>query len=397
MEPLFSEFVARDEEEASRFVAAPFLDDMVVHDVHTGRLFQVNHTAAEIWTRLWAGEPEDVIVGDLAASHGLDASLVQKDLQPFIKALKREDLVGSSGPLDGEWDCIAQAPSEDVAMLDALYRVGKETVRIVCHSSDVAAAFAPLAAPARVADHATAKTRLDLFPVGDGFVVTRDGDIVDKAGSAPAARWALVQQLVLAAGEHPYLALLHAGAVITPAGGLLICGESGAGKSTLLAGLVHAGFGFAADDVVPIQEQTMQAHPVRLAMSVKQKSWDLLTPFFPRLLTEPPIEFGGRTMRYHWPGDDADRDRFAAFPVKAVLFPRFDAEAAVSLRRLDPARSLALLGEGGSELPSTNAGLAQFLAWWRDLPAYQLSYGRLDEGVREVLDLAEVTPTKEAD
>ena len=50
-----------------------------------------------------------------------------------------------------------------------------------------------------------------------------------------------------------------------------------------------------------------------------------------------------------------------------------------------------LLGEGGSVLPDTDAGLAEFLAWLGRVPAYALAYGRLDEAVREVRALTEVS------
>ena len=67
-----------------------------------------------------------------------------------------------------------------------------------------------------------------------------------------------------------------------------------------------------------------------------------------------------------------------------MLFPRYAEDAPFTLTRLEPARALALLGEGGSVLPATDAGLAEFLAWWGRLPAYRLCYGRLEEAVAAV-------------
>ena len=67
-----------------------------------------------------------------------------------------------------------------------------------------------------------------------------------------------------------------------------------------------------------------------------------------------------------------------------MLFPRYVKDAPAELTRLDPARSLALLGEGGSILPTSDSALAEFLAWWGRLPEYRLSYGRLDEAAAAV-------------
>jgi hypothetical protein len=272
--------------------------------------------------------------------------------------------------------------------LDAVYRVGEVAVRVSCYPAAVAAAFAPLAAPARLPDDPTeVEARLALFRDRGAFVLTRDDRIVEKLDTAPAARWALVRHLVSEGGRGRWLALLHAGAVATPAGCLLICGESGAGKSTLLAGLVHAGLAFVADDIVPLEEGTGLVWPVQLAMSIKQDSWSLLGPLFPELADAPTVRFGGRTMRYLWPDSYAPTTGATAYRVAGALFPRHARHSTVTLSPLDPGRSLALLGQGGSILPYGDDGLAEFLTWWGVLPTYQLTYGRLDEAVVEVSTL----------
>jgi hypothetical protein len=75
------------------------------------------------------------------------------------------------------------------------------------------------------------------------------------------------------------------------------------------------------------------------------------------------------------------RSRFCRVPCRRRAVPALRQGRA---GRADPARALALLGEGGSLLPTTDAGLAEFLAWWGRLPAYRLSYGRLDEAAAAV-------------
>jgi hypothetical protein len=89
-------------------------------------------------------------------------------------------------------------------------------------------------------------------------------------------------------------------------------------------------------------------------------------------------------MRYLWPSTRTVEVDSAGYPAAAALFPRYVKDAPAELTRLDPAQSLTLLGEGGSLLPTTDAGLAQFLMWWDRLPAYRLTYGRLDEAVAAV-------------
>src|SRR4029453_1740609 len=150
--------------------------------------------------------------------------------------------------------------------LVAVYQVGEVAVRVMCYPDDVAAAFVPLAAPARVPDDAACEGCLALFRDRGTFVLTRDDRVVERLDTAPAARWALVRQLGSTAGRGPCLALLSSRAITTPAGCLLICGDSGAGKSTLLAGLIHGGFAFVADDIVRLEQGRGLIPPVRLAI-----------------------------------------------------------------------------------------------------------------------------------
>jgi Coenzyme PQQ synthesis protein D (PqqD) len=364
-----------------RIGTAPFLAGVVIHDTDTGRLFQLNRTAAQIWRSLRAGEHEEAIVRDFVRTQGADPAAVRRDLAVFVDALRRAGLFGPGEAVKPRIAATARPPRGAPA-LDAAYRVGEVTVRVICYPDDVAAAFAPLAAPALAPAGTVAQACLTLFRHRGAFVLTCDDSFVECLDTAPAARWAMVRQLVSAARHRPWLALLHAGAIALPTGCLLLCGDSGAGKSTLLAGLVHAGFGFVADDIVPVEQDTGLAWPLPLAMSIKRDSWPAIGALFPDLARAPIVCFGGRTMRYLWPRADAADT--AGYPIAAALFPRYAKGAAVTLTRLDPVRSLALLGEGGSVLPATDAGLADFLALWSSLPAYQLSYERLDEAVQEV-------------
>jgi hypothetical protein len=372
---------------ANQIGTAPFLDGVVVHDGRTGRLFQLNHTAAQVWRSLRDGDPEEAIAAVLARNHGLDPAALRADLETFVDAAQRAGLLDpgearEQGPAD------LPAPRRKPA-LDAVYRLGEVPIRVTCHCADVAAAFVPLAAPARAPEGTPAQVRLALFRAGGAYVLTCDGDVVDRITAAPAARWILVRHLVAMSRNRSWLALLHAGGVAIGAGCLLLCGDSGAGKSSLLAGLVHAGLPFVADDILPLEQRSGLVWPVRLAISIKHGSWPVIGSLFPELARAPVVRFAGRSMRFLWPDARIVASNAAGHPAAAVLFPQYAADAPATLTRLDPAQSLALLGEGGSVLPSTDAGLEEFLAWWYRLPAYRLRYGRLEGAVAKVRALSE--------
>lgn len=373
-------------EQPDRIATAPYADGVVIYETLTGRLFHLNHTAARAWYSLREGGREAAIAGDLARAHGSDEAAVQRDIGAFVAALREAGLLRSRCAADRHTVAAADLPKGSPAH-DAAYRVGEVAVRVVCYSAGVAAAFAPLAAPAMATEGTAPEVCLTLYRESGAFVLARDGHVIERLATAPVARWAVVRQLVSAGNRRPWLALLHAGAVATPTGCLLLCGDSGAGKSTLLAGLLHAGFGFVADDIVPLEKGSGLIRPVPLAISIKAGSWPTIGALFPELAEAPVVRLGARKMRYLWPGNGTASADADGRPAAAVLFPRYAKDAPVTLTRLDELRSLALLGEGGSILPSTDAGLAEFLAWWRPLAAYEICYGCLDDAVRVVRSL----------
>jgi hypothetical protein len=107
---------------------------------------------------------------------------------------------------------------------------------------------------------------------------------------------------------------------------------------------------------------------------------------FPQLARQPAIPFGTRIMRYLLPPTPAAD---AGHSIARVLFPRYVEGAPVAVEHLDPTASLVRLGEGGSVLPDTDEGLAAFLALWARTPAYQITYGQLDEAVAAILELVD--------
>ena len=73
---------------------------------------------------------------------------------------------------------------------------------------------------------------------------------------------------VLLLQRREYLPL-HAGAIETPQGAILVCGASGSGKSTLIASFVKRGFRFLSDDTSPVK--------------VNEKGTVITTPYLPQL------------------------------------------------------------------------------------------------------------------
>ena len=361
---------------------APFPGGALLHDPRSGKLFRLNGTAKAAWDAIRRGGDRRAIVRELVRRYDVEPAQAQSDLAAFFGALRRSGLLGIERRRTGQ----PPPPARSQPALDATYRIGGASIRVSCYSPRVGAGFAPLAAPALARAGGAPGVRISLYFQRGGYHLLRDGRPIGIFPTAPAARWGLVRELVSSAGG-PWLALLHAAAVATPAGCLLLCGGSGAGKSTLLAGLIHAGARFMSDDIAPLQAGSRLVWPTPLAISAKRGSWRTLGRLFPQLEDAPIVRFGGRTMRYFWP-QPRDVAEHVGRPVAAVLFPRHSPGSPPMLEPIDTVEALLRLGEGGSVLPASDADLAKFLAWWMALPAYRLTYDRLEEAVGLVDGLA---------
>jgi hypothetical protein len=129
---------------------APFGGGAVLHDPRTGRLFQLNHTAACVWRSLRAGELEEVIVDELALAHGLAPTVLQRDLRAFVDALHAAGLSWRREAFDGHDADEEVRPPAGPPALVAVYQVGEVALRVVCHPGDVAAAFVPTVTSSRL-------------------------------------------------------------------------------------------------------------------------------------------------------------------------------------------------------------------------------------------------------
>jgi hypothetical protein len=137
-----------------------------------------------------------------------------------------------------------------------------------------------------------------------------DGEAVHD--SLPPARAELLERVtrfVMTARSD--LIWLHASGVARDGRAVLITGPSGSGKSTLASRLIHRGFDYLGDDVLPFEPLTGMVHPFPVSPSVRTAAPQYLLTSKARLLRKEDVV--------------VSQDRVAAQPVRvaAIVFPRF--------------------------------------------------------------------------
>jgi hypothetical protein len=182
------------------------------------------------------------------------------------------------------------------------------------------------------------------------------------------------------------IALIHASAVGTPTGCVLLVGRAGVGKSSATLACVSSDLGILADDycllgpgprpIVHTLYSAAKAHDDTLARM----------PFLAPMVANPDRPWNEKALFFlhrHHP-----EKIVAQAPLRAILIPRVTPAASTRVRRASPAAALAALAPSTLlQLPgATQTTLARLAEVVRDTPCYHLDTGRDPAGVPGALE-----------
>lgn len=194
----------------------------------------------------------------------------------------------------------------------------------------------------------------------------------------------------VAVHESCAICAVHAAAAEVEEGCILMPAASGSGKSTLLAGLAASGMTPLCDDTAVISPGTFELRPLRSGISLKQGSWEVLAESFPSLFLWPAyLRPDDRLVRFVPPAAPGTAQRQAEgdrYPVRAMVFPRYEANGEAVVEELDASQVLKELGASfyllNRSLSSND--LQHLIDWLEDIPSYRIRYPSLDAGVNLV-------------
>jgi HprK-related kinase A len=183
--------------------------------------------------------------------------------------------------------------------------------------------------------------------------------------------------------------VLHAGVVEKNGRAIVLPALPGSGKSTLVAALCARGYRLLSDEFGVIRLADSKLLPLLKPIALKDASIDVIRKFAPASVLGPvfPNTRKGDVAHLAPPPDSVARRHEAATPA-FVLFPRFDAAAALELEALPKARAFAKVSAN-----SFNYGLlgrSAFVALGRLIErcdVYRLSYGDLDAAIAAIDEL----------
>lgn len=185
--------------------------------------------------------------------------------------------------------------------------------------------------------------------------------------------------------NEDWMSFVHASAITDGKQTVLLSSGSGSGKSTMAALLQKKGLSVASDDFVPIDAKKKQAFAFPAAISVKEGSFKLLSPYYGNLHDKDfnSYEFINSKVRFLPPKSDTIQE-FLPQPLKCIVFIKYNPNIFCNFNIIPQNEALKLFHEqawvSGNPKHARN-----FINWFVKLDCYRLEYGDTDAGINKIL------------
>ncbi|MEM1366890.1 MAG: serine kinase [Cyanobacteria bacterium P01_H01_bin.15] len=170
--------------------------------------------------------------------------------------------------------------------------------------------------------------------------------------------------------------LVHAGAVGTAAGGMLIVGQGGSGKSTTCLSCLNSKLSYASDDY-SLVSLTPEPTVYSLYNTAKLKGQSDINRFpslAPHIFNSENLETEKATLFVH---EANPHQIIREFPLKAILLPRIAGTPSTDFEPVSPGKALQSLSISTIfQLPGAHQGTLRFMSQLiRKVPTFRLNLG----------------------
>ncbi|MDP1866509.1 MAG: PqqD family protein [Bradyrhizobium sp.] len=374
---------------STRTLKLPSDTGLLLFNPVLNRLFAFNESARLLWEAIERGSGIDNIASDFVTRYGISFEAARRDVDAMIEnwqaldLLSGDDCVPSPAPVRAhqvtDWSQASRACWLDTTVYTVRGKVFS-LASDASHSPAMIRSFlrhleTPKAEPGlRLEVRQTADGSSALLMNGREQFRTRDG-----AQLIGGISQAILEYL------HPgveWLAMMHGGAVMREGVGVVFPATSGSGKTTLIAHLIaQERFTYLADDLIALAAPSGHVVPWPMPLSIKQGSWPLLSGSYPGLQNAPSYETTrGPARLLVSSSTDWNTDPVL---VHRIVFPKYSAGTAAKMNQITAFEAIErLLGDRiWLGHPMTEPRVTAFLTWLNETPAYEITYGELDDGV----------------
>jgi Coenzyme PQQ synthesis protein D (PqqD) len=384
----------------------PIEDEAVLFDRCGQRLFHLNPMATCIWRCLDGHHCVRAIATAVAGSMQFDEAQANHFVRDMLRKWSRLGLLRGCGPhlpSFGDRPTIQQPPPAPAAVLamplhgaGRCYRILDTTIALFASVEELHAVVHPVLAHLETSAVAESASRLDIVETSDAILVIENGCILGSCTGrhrlAP-----LIQGIIglMSLRHFQYLIALHAAALVSGDGVLLLAGRSGSGKSTLSAALLSAGWQYLSDDTVLITPNALDVVPMPYSLALKRGSWPLLASWLPGLIRLPVHQReDGKAVRYLPPTrSDFRQER----PVRWIGFPHHSQNGEAVVRRVGRLEGLYRVLEHCCAVPRPleASDVDQLIQWTGRVQFFEFAMGDLGDAVAQIQAITATTPTED--
>ncbi|HEY3371581.1 MAG TPA: hypothetical protein VGK10_12065 [Prolixibacteraceae bacterium] len=183
--------------------------------------------------------------------------------------------------------------------------------------------------------------------------------------------------------DDHWMGAVHASAVSAGKGAVLFTAPSGCGKSTFAAMLMHRGYQVLSDDFSPLSRSPSLVYPFPEAISVKDRSLELLQAHFPSLaLKTNSLPYQVKEIFL----PIAKGMLPAPEPVRAIVFLNYSQEGEQAFSKLPNLEAMDRFLQQLWLTPSAEVA-AQFMDWFFQIPCYTLNYSDTTKAINDISNL----------
>jgi len=342
--------------------------------------------ACEVFEKYVTDLPANAIADYIAHTY----NSTNKDAQQFVNEII-ERIIQLNDPANAAYRAPKLRPEFDKCSFELFsekcYLIADKLIRFRYGSEWLMNCFHP--SMAHLASDSTSNDHLiDIFEL-DGLFIFRYNEKTVEAFALENShflRGAVSQKLygILYGIDDPdWMITLHSAAVSDGKSAIVFPAQAGSGKSTLSALLQAHGLTILSDDFNTIDRNNKFAYRLPLAISVKEGSLQILTPFYPELLTiVPETAVTGKIVR-HLPLANNIQGIRAAFPVKSFVFVKYAKDEPFLFEEVDRREAIQTLLPETWVCPTSN-NVIQFFNWLDEINFYRLQYANYQQAINAI-------------
>ena len=270
------------------------------------------------------------------------------------------------------------------------------TVAVFASNEELYGVVHPALAHLETNAPAATSYRVDIVEIADEILVLENDRILGSCAGRHCLA-PLLQGIIglIALRDFRYLIALHAAALVSADGALLLAGRSGCGKSTVSAALSSAGWQYLSDDTILLCSYSLNVVPMPYSLCLKRGSWSLLAGWLPNLHLLPIHQReDGREIRYlPPPGADFRQER----PARWIGFPHRSENGETIVRRLGRLEGLCRVLEHCCAVPRPleATDVHHLIQWTARLQFFEFAMGDLSNAVAQIQAVTAAPPTED--